>query len=294
MKTTYISIGIIILLLIAAGAYAFFHIEGLKHMAVPATGNVVQYSCTQGTIAATFTEGQVALVLSDGRQFMLPQAPSGSGIRYEKDGVVLVGKGNDAFLTENGTTTYANCVAAASNTGGMSGDTNAGMKTFTDASKTFRFSYPTMFSVTGGGIGYTNGWSDGSTETGLVLAQVVIPGSFQPKTNLSEARFSVGTSAAAGAVKNCFVNTNGNVNGKTEVTINGTKYTKLTYGDAGAGNFYDTTSYRTVRNDQCYAIEYTIHSTNVGNYSPDQGITEFDKAKVQSLLEGMAQSFAFL
>lgn len=294
MKTTYISIGIIILLLIAAGTYAFFHIEELKEQTAGTTGNVVQYSCSQGTIAAVFSDNQVVLTLSDGRKLTLPQAPSGSGIRYEKDTIAFIGKGDDAFLTENGFTTYGECVAAASNTGGMSGDTDAGMKTFTDMGKTFHFSYPSMFSVTSGEIGYTNAWSNGSAQTGLVLAQVVIPRTFQPKTNFSEARFTVGTSADPTAVKNCLVSPPGNNISKAEVTISGQKYQKFVYADAGAGNFYETTSYRTLRNDQCYAVEYTIHSTNIGNYSPDQGITEFDKAKVQGLLDAMAQSFAFL
>lgn len=293
MKTTYISIGIIILLCIAAGAYAFFHIEDLKEQQAT-KGTVVEYSCTQGTINATFSDNQVALVLSDGRQLTLPQAVSGSGIRYEKDNIAFIGKDDDGFLTENGTTTYADCVAAASNTGGMSGDTSAGMKTFVDAGKTFRFSYPSMFSVTSGEIGYTNAWSNNSQQTGLVLAQVVVPGSYQPKTNFSEARFSVGTSADPAAVKNCLTATDGSVNSKTDVTIGGQKYVKFIESDAGAGNRYDTTSYRALRNDQCYAIEYTIHSTNLGNYSPDQGITQYDQAKVQGILDAMAQSFAFL
>ncbi len=78
------------------------------------------------------------------------------------------------------------------------------------------------------------------------------------------------------------------------VIIHGITYTKVTYSDAGAGNFYDTTSYRVVRHSQCYAIEYTIHSSNIGNYSPNQGISAFDEWKVQSILEGMVQSFIFL
>ena len=78
------------------------------------------------------------------------------------------------------------------------------------------------------------------------------------------------------------------------MTIGSMKFTKITLSDAGAGNFYNTTSYRTIYHNQCYAIEYTIHSTNIGNYSPDQGITEFDQTKIVPLLENMVQSFKFL
>jgi hypothetical protein len=155
------------------------------------------------------------------------------------------------------------------------------MKTFTDSSGTFRFMYPGMFSLTGSDAGYTNDWSSGSAQLGLVLAQVTIPQSFQPKTNFADARFTVGTSADAAAVKDCLTETNGSTSQKpVPVTINGVPYTKLTY--------------RTVRNNQCYAIEYTIHSANIGNFSPDQGITAFDHAKVQGALEDIVQSFRFL
>ena len=71
-------------------------------------------------------------------------------------------------------------------------------------------------------------------------------------------------------------------------------FSKFTLNDAGAGNLYETTSYRGLFDGDCYAIEYTIHSTNIGNYSPDQGVKEFDKVKVQEELEKILDSFKFL
>ena len=78
------------------------------------------------------------------------------------------------------------------------------------------------------------------------------------------------------------------------VKIHGIPFTKFTFSDAGAGNLYETVSYRTKRGGECYVVEYTIHSTNIGMYSPDQGIKEFDRAKVVNMLEKMAKSFRFL
>jgi hypothetical protein len=150
MKNTQIVIGIIIVLLIVAGAFAFIHIEGIKS----------QLAST--TPAPAFTDSQATLVLSDGRMLVLPQVVSGSGTRYEKGAIAFVGKGSNAFLTENGATTYENCIAGATS-GGMTGDTGAGTKTFTDSSKTFSFAYPSMFSVTGGGVGYSTDWSSGTS-----------------------------------------------------------------------------------------------------------------------------------
>lgn len=288
MKTTYISIVIVIVLLVAAGVYTFIHIQGFKQP-TPTLITSVQYSCAQGVLHANFSDAQVTLTLPDNRTFTLPQGRSGSGIRYEKDNRIFIGKGDNAFFTENGTTIYADCVAATPD-----GNSVLGFNTFTDNGKTFSFSYPSTLTVTGGGIGYTPDWANQSIQPGLVLAKVSIPKSFQPNTNFSEAWFKVGTSADPTAVKNCLTDTSGSKSAKTKVTINGTSYTKIVFGDAGAGNFYDTTSYRVLRNNQCYAIEYTIHSTNIGNYSPDQGITEYNKVKVQTVLDTMVKSFTFI
>ncbi len=167
-------------------------------------------------------------------------------------------------------------------------------QTFIDSSSTFSFVYPKEFSVVSSNFSSADSWMQNSTADGNLLAVLTIPRSYQPNTNFSEAKLTVGKSSKASAVKSCLQMTNGNGISKSTVNINGTTYTKFNYSDAGAGNFYDVTSYRTIRGAECYAVEYTIHSTNIGNYSPDQGITEFDKAKVQNTLETIVQSFKFL
>lgn len=56
--------------------------------------------------------GPVDLSLSDGRNITLPRAISASGARYANsdESIVFWNKGDTAFITENGTTTYADCV----------------------------------------------------------------------------------------------------------------------------------------------------------------------------------------
>ena len=74
--------------------------------------NEAEFQCASGKkITAVFMRDIVALTLSDGRQIELRQATSGSGTRYlNNTGTVeFRGKGSDAFLTENGKTTYADC-----------------------------------------------------------------------------------------------------------------------------------------------------------------------------------------
>jgi membrane-bound inhibitor of C-type lysozyme len=295
-NSTYILTALVVLiLLVAGGAYAIIHMQDLKPQGMATTTPLAEvstshYSCAQGKIDAVFASSSVMLVLPDGTMLTLPQAISGSGFRYESGTNVFAGKGSDATLTQNGLVAYGNCLA------GTNTDTNSstGMKTFTDTGKNFSFSYPEAFSVTGSNAGYTMDWSSGSTKLGLILAQIQIPKSLQPNTNFDDAKFSVGTSVDATAIKNCLTANSGSPVKTESATINGTVFTKLTYGDAAAGNRYDTTSYRTVRNNQCYAIEYTIHYGNIQNYSPDSGITEFNEAKVQGTLDSVARSFSLL
>lgn len=71
------------------------------------------------TIEATFNNGaesSVDLVLSDGTTLNLPRAVSGSGARYanEDESIVFWNQGSEAFLEENGTQTYTDCVAEPS------------------------------------------------------------------------------------------------------------------------------------------------------------------------------------
>lgn len=72
------------------------------------------FSCADGkTMTAVFMRDLVDLTLSDGRQITLTQAMSGSGIRYtdESGSIEFRGKGEEAYLQEGTTITFADCVA---------------------------------------------------------------------------------------------------------------------------------------------------------------------------------------
>jgi membrane-bound inhibitor of C-type lysozyme len=74
------------------------------------------FACDAGKgIQALFNTGAqpaVTLMLSDGRQLTLPQAPSASGARYANadESVVFWNKGRTAFIDERGRQTYSGCV----------------------------------------------------------------------------------------------------------------------------------------------------------------------------------------
>ncbi|HWC57857.1 MAG TPA: MliC family protein [Candidatus Paceibacterota bacterium] len=287
MKTGIkILIAFIVILAIAWGVYWL----GPKRHSSPAPiapSSTMTYACTEGALKASYSATQVNLTLADGTTMILPQVLSGSGTRYEKGDMTLITKGDYAFLQQGDATIYSNCVLSTDIPAGT------GMQTFTDGSQTFSFMHPSDVTISGGDIGYTQDWRVNTQTLGLLLVKATLPSTLQPKTNFAGATFTVGTSSDPDTIKNCTLATNGEHDTGT-VTLQGITYHKITLSDAGAGNFYDTTSYRTLHNSQCYAIEYTIHSTNIGNYSPDQGITQFDKQSVTNELDAMAKSFTFL
>jgi membrane-bound inhibitor of C-type lysozyme len=284
---------VIIVFLVIIG-YSVFHKTPAAVAPTPPVAtkpiSTANYSCDAGsTIAASFSTNSASLKLSDGRSLVLPQIISADGAQYQQGSILFVTKGDQAFLQENGNTTYSNCIAGAATT-----STN-GLKTFTDSGNTFTFNYPQDFVLAGGGIGYSENWKTNTDGTlGLVLATIDTPTNYLPKTNFGDAKFTVGTSSDPKAVASCLTNNSGLGGTTTTTTINGVKYTVIFTQDAGAGNRYDTTSYRTVQNGQCYAIEYTIHYAVLANYDPNSGVTDFGEAKVKATFDAIVQSLKFL
>lgn len=76
--------------------------------------------------------------------------------------------------------------------------------------------------------------------------------------------------------------------------MNGIVFTVFHSNDAGAGNYYETTSYRTLHAGQCYAIEYTIHSGQIANYPARYGLKPFDEAQLTDVLDRIVGTFKFL
>ena len=208
---------------------------------------------------------------------------------------------------QNNKTLYDRCVAGSVEPAD-SGSAGANAKnTFTDQSDTFSFKYPKTFNVVGGEIGFTQGWRQNAETLGNLFVSVIVPRSFMPKTNFSDATFTVGASSNPDAIANCSKPTNGethalapgehgdaNTGKPVVVPINGTNFTKILLSDAAMSNYYDTVSYRTMKDGMCYAVEYTIHSTNAAVYDPAMGIQEFDRKKIETIMQDMVNSFTFI
>lgn len=136
-------------------------------------------------------------------------------------------------------------------------------------------------------------WNINAETPGFQYVRVTIPKSTQPNTNFSDSWFTVGASKDSQALKECLTPTN-EEQLQTNVVINGVTFTKMKISGAGMSNYYDTTSYRAVHGGFCFAVEYTVHSTSLAVYSPEQHISQFDTQAVVTEFEKMIQSFKFI
>jgi hypothetical protein len=132
-------------------------------------------------------------------------------------------------------------------------------------------------------------WRSNVDSPGTRLLTLELPREIQPNTNFSDATITVGVSVDGQQVKNCLIAENGEVEAVSELPA----FKKFTQNDAAAGNFYEVQSYRLVRNSTCFAVERILHSTNILNYDPSQGVTEFDRSMVNTLVERVIKSFRF-
>ena len=168
------------------------------------------------------------------------------------------------------------------------------LEEFTEIDGKFVFDYNPFYKAYQSNNTLSTEWKLNAKQKGVLLARISIPNSYMSNTNFSSAYLTIGASTDPKEINACTIATsNDEVKGDNK-TINGYPFFKFVSSDAGAGNFYETTSYRGLLDGDCYAIEYTIHSTNINNYSVDQNIVEFDKAKIQNEFEKIIASFEFL
>ncbi len=120
---------------------------------------------------------------------------------------------------------------------------------------------------------------------------VWLPESFFEGTNLFEAGVFVGADSATSSLSRCYREKEGEAGGGSR-DINGASFKAYSSNGAGAGNFYESKIYRSLRGNTCVEIVELLHSTNIGNY--DSGtVKEFDREKFSKMLETIAQTFIF-
>ena len=160
----------------------------------------------------------------------------------------------------------------------------------------FSISYPIDFPTTDNySAKLTGDWSlnaDGAT--GIKAFTLTIPKVFEPQTNFADATLTVGHSADKDAITNCVSSQlGGSAEASSTATINGIAFTVFHSSDAGAGNLYDTTSYRALNGGQCYAVEYTIHSSQIANYPASYNLQPLDEKMLTDVLDRIVGTFKF-
>jgi hypothetical protein len=137
---------------------------------------------------------------------------------------------------------------------------------------------------------------DANGASGVKYFTLTVPRAFEPQTNFADATLTVGASGNNTSVTQCLTPdvSGGPVTATSSVTINDINFTVFTSTGAGAGNYYETTSYRTLHAGKCYAVEYTVHSGQIANYPSSYDLQPFNEQKINSLMQNIIGTFKFL
>lgn len=162
----------------------------------------------------------------------------------------------------------------------------------------FSIAYPIDFTVDQNySTAASPNWRIGANgNPGNLYLTITVPAAFEPQTNFVSAQLTVGTSRNNKAIVDCLTPdpTGSPAVPTSTASINGIQFTVFKSSDAGAGNYYETTSYRTLHAGQCYAVEYTVHSSQIGNYPPQYDLQPVNEDQVDSLLDRIVGTFQFL
>jgi len=228
--------------------------------------------------------GSVKIVLSDGRNFDLPQTISASGVRYANsdESFVFWSKGNGALVLENNVEkSYIGCVILAKDPGGLP-------EVYHDGTVGFSIRYPENYSIN---TSYKyQAFGPGKDISGV---KFTIPASLATGTNLSS--FDTGVSVEIiPAIQDCNAGLflDANVNAQT-VTDNDVEYSFASTTGAAAGNRYEEEVWAISGTNPCIAVRYLIHYGVIENYPPG-AVSEFDQATLINQFDKIRHSLTTL
>ena len=151
----------------------------------------------------------------------------------------------------------------------------------------FELDYPDTFV-----LGYADS-TGGIADTTVVLSIPYIEKTAFEATNLRSADLSVHVGESPAALDGC-LEVAPYEEGLAERTLDGVPFAGSWFGDAGAGNFYETRTYRAIHMDTCFKIVLILHSSNIAMFGSDTNIVEFDRAGVLEKLEEVLATFTFI
>jgi len=158
---------------------------------------------------------------------------------------------------------------------------------YTDASFKFTIVHPVS------ALMQTSGFEGYLPTTQTPVVGFALPESLFAGTNLGDAGVYIGATSSPRVVATC---TNpSSADGETlvgDMVVDGAAFKITISTGVGAGNIYDATSYRTVREGTCFEVVELLHSSNIANYTPGT-VTQFDRQKISAMLDLMTQTFVF-
>ena len=160
---------------------------------------------------------------------------------------------------------------------------NVASETYEDTTHRFSMDHPATSAV------LATGFEAYLPVTAQPVVAFTLPTELFQGTNLVEAGVYVGVLDGAKTVNACLV-PHESEESKGTIKIGPIIFSVFTSGGAAAGNIYEQTTYRTVRNGNCYELVALLHSGNIGNY-PDGQVQQFDREKFQTILDKMLQTF---
>ena len=127
------------------------------------------------------------------------------------------------------------------------------------------------------------------SKMGPEVALELVDSQFYMNTNLFEAYLLFGSTNESSIVTDCTqpVSFGGQENIIGEVNINGNTFVRSEGAGVGAGNIYEQIYHRIALNGYCYEVTFFFHYANIGNYSPDAGVKEFDRAALMQKFESI-------
>jgi hypothetical protein len=170
----------------------------------------------------------------------------------------------------------------------------------TDANNTsggFSIAYPLDFDAQDNySVSPSTDWRLNANASGVKYFTLTVPRAFEPQTNFADATLTVGASGNSATVAACLTpdQSGGPATATSSATINGINFTVFTSDGAGAGNYYETTSYRTIHAGKCYAVEYTVHSGQIANYPASYSLQPFSEQQINSVMQSIVGTFKFI
>jgi hypothetical protein len=160
----------------------------------------------------------------------------------------------------------------------------SGLKTYTDPTESFTFTYPSDFARIEAQQPY---YGLAHVEIALMSEQA----SYHPTNYSQDSWLVVSSDAIAQAA--CFRPVEGQAAFDGKKTVDGVEFRVASSTDAGAGNRYESNLYRTYRYGNCYEIATTLHWASDFNDLDEAAMNRSQDAARAALLRSV-ESFRFL